>query len=211
MNEKIRIAILISGKGRGSNMSAIINASQSGIINGDVALVIGVNSTAPAMDSAKELGVNTAIISPESFEKEEDYQNAIYDVLVENKIDLICLAGYMRLLGKKVLDNYKYKIMNVHAALIPMFCGKGMYGHHIHEAAIARGVKYSGCTVHFIDENYDTGPIIKQTIVEVLDDDTPGTLAARILPMEHKTYVECVKLFSEGKIFIKDHKVIIGK
>jgi len=206
---KIKIAILISGKGRGSNMSAIIKACKGNIINGDVSLVIGINDSSLAMMIANELGVKTCVISPKSFDNEESYQNSIYEVIKSESIDLICLAGYMRLLGQQVLDNYKFRIMNVHAALIPMFSGKGMYGHHIHEAAIRRGVKYSGCTVHFIDENYDTGPIIKQAIVDVLESDTPENLAARILPMEHKTYVECVKLFSEGKITVKDNKVFI--
>jgi phosphoribosylglycinamide formyltransferase-1 len=113
----------------------------------------------------------------------------------------------MRKLGKCVLYAYKNAVMNTHAALIPMFCGKGMYGHHVHEAVIAYGTKVSGCTVHFVDDDYDTGPIILQTPVMVMENDTPDTLAARILPEEHKTYVKAIQLFSEGRLQVDGRRV----
>ena len=115
----------------------------------------------------------------------------------------------MRVLGQPVIDAFRNRILNIHPALIPMFCGKGMYGSHVHEAAITRGVKVSGCTVHLVDEDYDTGPIVLQTVVPVLDDDTPETLAARILPEEHKTYVDAIRLFAENKIEVIGRKVKI--
>ncbi len=111
------------------------------------------------------------------------------------------------LLGRKVLAGYRNRIMNVHPALIPSFCGKGMYGHHVHEAVIARGVKFTGVTVHFVDEKYDAGPIILQTIVPVEDDDTPETIAARVLKKEHETYTAAIALFAEGRLEVKDRKV----
>ena len=205
----VSIAVLVSGAGRGSNMTALIEGCQQGVINGSVTLVIGVRADSPAMLKAAELGCRTLVIAPKSFDREEDYQNAVYDALAGNGTDLVCLAGYMRLLGEKVLCAWRNRIMNVHPSLLPSFCGKGMYGHHVHEAALKRGVKYSGCTVHIVDETYDTGPIVKQTVVPVEPGDTPDTLAARILPNEHKTYVECVRLFSLGKLKIRDGIVYI--
>ncbi|MBP5274780.1 MAG: phosphoribosylglycinamide formyltransferase [Abditibacteriota bacterium] len=207
--EPVKIAVLVSGAGRGSNMAALIKGCKDGVINGSVSLVIGVREDSSAIARAKEEGCRTVIISPKAFEREEDYQNAVYGALTENSIDLICLAGYMRLLGDKVLEGWKNRIMNVHPSLLPSFCGKGMYGHHVHEAALKRGVKYSGCTVHIVDETYDTGPIVKQTVVPVEPGDTPDSLAARILPNEHKTYVECVRLFSLGRLEVKDGIVYI--
>ena len=190
-------------------MKNIIEACKDNYVKGKVQVVIGIKES-PAILIAKEFGVKTLLINPKDYACDLDYQNAIYDCIKENNIDLICLAGYMKLLGGKVLSEYENRIMNVHPALIPMFYGKGMYGHHIHEAAIKRGVKVSGCTVHFVDKNYDTGPIILQTVVYVEPEDTQDTLAAKILPNEHKTYREAVRLFCEGKLSVRNGKVIIS-
>ena len=204
------IAILVSGAGRGSNMKNIIEACREGYCRGEVKVVIGIKKS-PAIEIAQSFGVDTVLISPKDYDSEEKYQDAVYDCIKKYSTDLICLAGYMKLLGGKTLSEYENRIMNVHPALIPMYYGKGMYGHHIHEAAIKRGVKVSGCTVHFIDKEYDTGPIILQTVVYVEQNDTPESLAARILPEEHKTYRKAVKLFCEGKISVRDRKVIISE
>ena len=203
----IRIAVLVSGQGRGSNLQAIIDACASGKIDGQVALVLGVKEDAPAMQRAKEQGVPTLTVSPKGFPSDDDYDKAVYDALQANNIDLICLAGYMRLLGHRVLAGYKNRIMNVHPALIPSFCGKGMFGHHVHEAVIARGVKFTGATVHFVDEEYDAGPIILQSVVPVQDDDTPDTIAAQVLKKEHETYTSAIALFADGRLEVKDRKV----
>lgn len=205
----IKIAVMVSGQGRGSNMQAIIDACVCGKINGSVDLVIGVNEDAPAMQRAKSAGVKTIALSPKSYEIPQGYDDAIYKVLIDNNIDLICLAGYMRLLGETTVKHFENKIMNVHPALIPMFFGKGMYGHHVHEAAIKRGVKVSGATVHFVDAEYDTGPIILQSVVEVDFNDTPETLAAKILPIEHKTYTDAISLFSQSRLLVDQKKVKI--
>lgn len=137
------------------------------------------------------------------------YGKAILGVLAENKIDLLCLAGYMRILPSNVVRAYRWRIMNIHPALIPMFCGKGMYGEHVHRAALDYGVKVSGCTVHFVDEEYDTGPIILQKVVPVEEGDTPETLAARVLVQEHKAYPEAIQLFAEGRLSIEGRVVHI--
>lgn len=205
----IRIAVMVSGQGRGSNMQAIIDSCKSGKINGEVALVIGVKGDAPAMERAQSQGIETVSISPKSFASNAEYDDAVFKALKGSNIDLVCLAGYMRILGQSIIDEYRNRIMNVHPALVPSFCGKGMYGHHVHEAAIERGVKFSGVTVHMVDEDYDTGPIILQNIVPVEQDDTPDTLAARVLVQEHKTYTDAIALFAEGKIDVVGRKVRI--
>jgi len=205
----IRIAVMVSGQGRGTNMQAIIDACRSGKVNGEVALVIGVKDDAPAMERASSQGIPTTAISPKTYTSAEDYDNAVFNALQSSSIDLICLAGYMRVLGQNVVDAYRDRIMNVHPALIPSFCGKGMYGHHVHEAVIARGVRFTGVTVHFVDEDYDTGPIILQSIVPVEQDDTPDTLAARVLISEHQTYTDAIALFAQGRVRVVDRKVSI--
>jgi phosphoribosylglycinamide formyltransferase-1 len=205
----IRIAVLVSGQGRGSNMQAIIDACASGKIKGRVALVIGVRDDAPAMERARAAGVKTLAISPKSFDSDQAYNDAVLAALRENRIDLVCLAGYMRVLGRNIVDAYRGRIMNVHPALIPAFCGRGMYGHHVHEAVIERGVKFTGVTVHLVDEEYDHGPIVLQTVVPVEDDDTPETLAARVLKHEHTTYTNAIALFAAGRLKIEGRRVRI--
>lgn len=205
----LRIAVMVSGQSRGSNMQAIIDACKSGKINGDVALVVGAKDDAPAMDRARAAGVSAVAISAKSFASDEAYGDAVLAALRENRIDLICLAGYMRVLGQKIIDAYRDRILNVHPALIPSFCGKGMYGHHVHEAVIARGVKYTGVTVHFVDEDYDSGPIVIQTIVGVDSDDTADSIAAKVLVQEHKTYTDAIALFAQGRLRVVGRKVTI--
>jgi len=205
----IRIAVLVSGQGRGSNMQAIIDGCKSGKINGKVSLVLGVKDDAPAMDRAKSAGIPTLAISPKSYATDDDYNEAVFQALKSNNIDLICLAGYMRVLGGKTIEFYRNRILNVHPALLPSFCGKGMYGHHVHEAVIKRGVKFTGATIHFVDEDYDTGPIILQSIVPVEEEDTPDSIAAKVLEQEHQAYTEAIALFAEGRIEVIDRKVKI--
>jgi len=205
----IRIAVLVSGQGRGSNMQAIVDACKSGKIDGEVALVLGVKDDAPAMERARSQGIPTLAISPKAYESTDAYDAAVFDALDASDIDLICLAGYMRVLGQNVVDRWRNRIMNVHPALIPSFCGKGMYGHHVHEAVIARGVKFTGATVHFVDEEYDTGPIILQSIVPVAPDDTPDSIAAKVLVEEHKTYTQAIALFAAGRLRVVGRKVEI--
>lgn len=196
-----RIVILVSGKGRGTNMEAIIRACQSGIIpHSKVVLVVGTRSDAPALQKAEQFGVPTAVVSPCEFPDDEAYGDALLWVLQRVQPDLICLAGYMRLLPARVVRAYPARIMNIHPALLPQFGGKGMYGLRVHEAVLRSGARETGCTVHFVDEQYDTGPIILQRTVPVLEGDTPETLAQRLLPVEHATYVEAVRRFVAGEI-----------
>jgi formyltetrahydrofolate-dependent phosphoribosylglycinamide formyltransferase len=203
-----RLCILVSGKARGTNMAAIIEACQHHEIpDSEVVLVIGTRADAPALQRAQELGVPTCTIDPKAFPSDEAYGDALLKVLREVQPDLICLEGYVRLLPANVVRAYRYRILNIHPALLPLFGGKGMYGLRVHEAVLQSGMKVTGCTVHFVDEQYDTGPIVLQSVMEVRDDDTPETLAARLLPVEHATYVRAIRLFVEGRLKIEGNRV----
>ena len=207
----INVAVLVSGHGRGSNLQVIIDACSSGRIDGRVAVVIGVKDDAPAMERARSQGISTAAISPKACGSDEVYAERVLETLAEHKIDLVCLAGYMRILPSEIIKAYRNRVMNIHPALIPLFCGHGMFGEHVHQAAVDYGVKVSGCTVHFVDEQYDTGPIILQKTVPIEEDDTPETLAARILVQEHKAYPEAIQLFAQGRLKVEGRVVHIQR
>lgn len=206
---RINIAIMVSGHGRGSNMQAIIDACNNGGIDGRVSVVIGTKYDAPAMERARSQNIKTVEIVPKGFASNDEYGKRILDVLSESNVDLLCLAGYMRILPPEVVKKFRNRIMNIHPGLIPLFCGKGMYGEHVHQAAIDYGVKVSGCTVHFVDEEYDTGPIILQKVVPVEEGDTADTLAARVLIQEHIAYPEAVQLFAQGRLKVEGRCVRI--
>lgn len=207
-----RIAILLSGPSRGSNMRAIIEACQARRIpESAVVAVIGARDDAPALQTARELGVSTAVVNPKEFPDADTYGDALLWVLQRAQPDLICLAGYMRLLPKPIVEAFPLQVMNIHPALLPLFGGKGMYGLKVHQAVIESGMKVTGCTVHFVDEGYDTGPIILQRCVSVLDNDTPETLAARLLSVEHETYIEAIRLFVQDKLRVEGRRVkVVG-
>ncbi len=208
-----RIAILLSGRhGRGSNMQAIAAACASGQISGEVAAVIGNSADSPALARASELGLPTQVVLSRGITSrlgEEFYSDSLRLALDNAQADLVCLAGYMRKVPDTVVSEYAGRLMNIHAALLPAFGGQGMYGRHIHEAVLAYGAKVSGCTVHFVDEHYDTGPIILQSAVPVEEDDTPETLAARVLAAEHAAYPHAVALFASGRLLLDGRRVRI--
>jgi formyltetrahydrofolate-dependent phosphoribosylglycinamide formyltransferase len=171
-------------------------------------VVIGTRADAPALELARNRDVVVKVVSPKKYEFDDAaYGEALLRILHQYEIDLICLAGYMRKLPGAVVHTFAHRIMNIHPALLPLFGGQGMYGEHVHAAAIESGMKVSGCTVHFVDEQYDTGPIIVQSAVPILDDDTPATLASRILPEEHRAYVCAVKWFAEGRLQMEGRRV----
>lgn len=210
----IRIAVLLSGRhGRGSNMEAIARACADGRIDGQVVRVVGNFADSPALERARALGLETlALPSPPrgaSEDREAAYAEALEAALLEAAPDLICLAGYMRRVPPPVLRAYPGRILNIHAALLPAFGGRGMYGIRIHEAALEYGVKVSGCTVHFVDENYDTGPVVLQIPVPVEEGDTPETLAARVLKAEHEAFPRAAALFAAGRIQLDGRRVRI--
>lgn len=207
----LRIGVLVSGGG--TNLQAIIDALKAGIItNASIEIVISNNPNAYALERAKNNGINAECISPKDFETREEFNNALINRLDECNLDLIVLAGCMVVLPAKLIEKYRNKIINIHPALIPAFCGKGFYGLHVHEEVLKRGVKLTGATVHFVDEGTDTGPIILQKAVEVKNDDTPEILQRRVMEeAEWKIMPEAINLIANGKVSIKDNKVIISE
>lgn len=176
----IKTAVLVSGGG--TNLQALIDAKQSGIIaDADLELVISSSKDAYALTRAKNAGIKTAIASRKESANQSDFEKKIEDALAQNDIELIVLAGFMSILSADFTKKHENRILNVHPALIPSFCGKGFYGLHVHEAALEYGVKVSGATVHFVNEIPDGGKIIMQKAVDVLDDDTPEILQKRIM------------------------------
>ncbi len=204
----LRIAILLSGRhGRGSNMQAIAQTCADGRIDGQIVAVIGNFADSPALARAREIGLRACHVPSRG--DEDAYADALLGLLRLYEADLICLAGYMRKVPDAVLGAYAGRMMNLHAALLPAFGGQGMYGRHIHQAVLDYGAKVSGCTVHFVDADYDTGPIILQTPVPVEEDDTAETLAARVLAAEHQTYPQAVALFAQGRLTLDGRRVRI--
>ena len=198
----MKIGILISG--RGSNMSAIVEAVQSGQIpDSEVAVVISDKSKAEGLQKAKERGIETLVITRKGRTRTEHDAEIISELKARN-VELICLAGYMRLLSRDFIRAFPNRILNIHPSLLPSF--KGL---EAQKQAIEYGVKYSGCTVHFVDESLDNGAIVAQKIVEVKDDDTIDTLSARILEHEHALYVEAVKRIVEGNYKIEVRRVMM--
>lgn len=190
-----RIAVMVSGGG--TNLQAIIDNVSSGKIKAELALVISSKHGAYALERAKKAGIPTAVIAKKDYDSEEDFFAANLKALEDCGAEGIVLAGYMSILSKELVKKFENKIINIHPALIPSFCGKGYYGERVHKAVIAYGAKLSGATVHFVDEGADTGPIIMQESVPVLPDDTPDELAARVLKVEHTILPRSVALFAK--------------
>lgn len=195
-----RLAILVSG--RGSNFEAIARSIREGRLDAEIAIVISNNPEAKALDTARCLGIN-ALSLPSKGIDTDTYARMVADVLAPLDIDLICLAGFMRRVGQPLLDAYPMRILNIHPSLLPSFPGL-----HVQQQAIDYGVKFSGCTVHFVDAGIDSGPIVTQAAVPVLDDDTADTLAARILVEEHRIYTEAIAIVLSGNYRIDGRRVI---
>jgi len=198
----INIGVLASG--RGTNLQAIIEAIEEGKIEGRISIVISDNPDAYALKRARQHNIETRYINFKEFKNREDYDKEIIKALEEKKIDLVVLAGYMRIISPYFSKMYKNRIINIHPALLPSFPGL-----HAQRQAVEHGVKISGCTVHFVDEGVDSGPVILQKAVEVKDDDTEESLAERILKEEHQIYPRAIQLFSQGRLVIKGRKVFI--
>jgi phosphoribosylglycinamide formyltransferase-1 len=200
--KKGRIAVFLSG--RGSNFRAIQAAIEKGDINADIVLVFSNKQQAPGLLFAREAGLDIATLSPKEYDSREDYDRAVISELERREVDLICLAGYMRILTPLLCQAYLHRIINIHPALLPSFPGL-----HVQQKAIDWGVRFSGATVHFVSPEVDMGPIILQAIVPVLQDDTEEALAARILKEEHKIYPESVRLYFEGRLEVRGRRVFI--
>ena len=203
------IVVLVSGGG--TNLQALIDAEKSGIIKGGrITCVISSKEGVYALERAAQNGIKSRVIPRKEYADIASYTKAVTDALIEEKADLVVYAGFMTILDEQVVKAFPYKMMNVHPALIPSFCGKGFYGLHVHEAALAAGVKLSGATVHFVTEECDGGPIIIQKAVPVENGDTPETLQRRIMEQaEWKILPEAVSLFCQDRIDIVDGKAYV--
>lgn len=200
----LKIAVLVSG--RGSNLQAIIDSIESGRLPAKILCVISDKPGAFGLERAKKHGIEAVSLDFKSFPDKDGYEKDLLAVLTDKNPDLICLAGYMRIVGRGLISAFRNRIINIHPALLPSFPGLDSQ-----RQALDYGVKVSGCTVHFVDEGCDTGPIILQKSVAVTENDTEETLAARILEKEHAAYSEAIKLIAEGRISIEGRKVKISE
>jgi phosphoribosylglycinamide formyltransferase-1 len=201
--KKVKIGVLASG--RGSNLQAIIDNIENGSLSAEIAVVISDQADAVALDRARKHGAPAVHVNAKGYKgMREEYDALLAQELRKHGVDLVVLAGFMRIITKTLVDAFPQRIMNIHPALLPSFPGL-----HVQKAAIEHGVKFSGCTVHFVDEGMDTGPVIIQAVVPVLDRDTEDTLAARILKQEHKIFSRAIQFFAEGKLRVEGRRVLI--
>ena len=196
-----KLGVLCSG--RGSDLQSIIDAIADGKLNAEIAIVLTDKPNVMALERAQKAGIKNLCIDRKRFESKSDFEVALLNELKSAEVNLVVLAGFMRILSPSFVHEYQERIMNIHPSLLPSFPGA-----HAHRDVLAYGVKVSGCTVHFVDEGTDSGPIIMQAAVEVKDDDTEETLAARVLEQEHIIYPKVIQLYVEGKLKIVGRKVV---
>jgi phosphoribosylglycinamide formyltransferase-1 len=201
----IRLAVLLSRAG--TSLQNILNRIADGRLNAEVVAVISNNANAFGLERAKGAKIPAYVVDRKETGSLAEFSERIFTHCRQAQADLVCLAGFLQLI--EVPDDFLGRVMNIHAALIPAFCGKGFYGHHVHEAVLAYGAKVSGCTVHFADNHYDHGPIILQHSVPVLDDDTPDSLSARVFAAECEAYPEAILLFAQKRLKIEGRRVRI--
>ena len=201
----IRLAVLISGGG--TTLQNLLARIAEGELHAEVAIVIASRASCGGVAKAQSAGLSCEVVPRKQFDTIDEFSRRIFGLCRDANVDLVVLAGFLSLF--QVPEDFTLRVMNIHPALIPSFCGTGYYGHHVHRAAIERGVKVSGCTVHFADDEYDHGPIILQKCVPVLDDDDPETLASRVFKAECEAYPEAIRLFAAGRIELNDGRVRI--
>jgi phosphoribosylglycinamide formyltransferase-1 len=202
MSKRIRLGVLASGGG--TNLQAIIDRCQDGSLAAEIAVVITNNPGAGALERAGKAGMPTQCINHRDFARREDFDSAVVMALQEAAVDLVVLAGFMRIITPAFIEAFPERVINIHPALLPAFPGL-----HVQQQAIDYGARFSGCTVHFVDGGVDTGPIIIQAVVPVLPEDTADTLAARILEQEHQIYPRAIQLIAEGRVSVDGRRVII--
>lgn len=200
--DPLRVGVLISG--RGSNMVSLARAAAEPGYPAVVRIVVSNDPAAAGLERAAEMGIETAVVDHREFADRTAFEAGIADVLDEAGVELVCLAGFMRVLSPLLVRHYEGRLLNIHPSLLPAFPGL-----HAHRQALEHGVRYSGCTVHFVVEEVDAGPIVLQAVVPVAPDDTEETLAARVLEQEHRIYPEAVKLFAEGRLRVEGRRVRI--
>jgi len=200
---KVKLGVLVSG--RGSNLQAIIDNIEKGSLSAEIAVVISDQADAFSLERARKHNIPAVHISAKGYKgKRDEYDGLLVEELRKRGVELVILAGFMRIITPTLIKAFPYRIMNIHPALLPSFPGL-----HVQKAAIEHGVRFSGCTVHFGDEGMDTGPIIIQAVVPVLDNDTEDTLSSRILAQEHKIFSRAIQLYAEGRLTIKGRRVVV--
>ncbi len=204
MSKKIRLGVLISGMG--TNLQSIIDASKNGMIDAEISIVISDKRNAYGLVRAKENDVPTLFLSPKDYKNRDKFDEKVVEELNAYKVDLVLLAGFMRIVTSALIEPFRNRIMNIHPALLPSFPGLDAQ-----KQALDYGVKFSGCTVHFVEEGMDEGPIIIQAVVPVMDNDTVDSLSERILKYEHKIYPIAVQLFAEGRLMVEGRRVKVNK
>ena len=200
-SEKFKLAVLVSG--RGSNLQAIIDSIEKNNLAAEISLVLSNVKDAYALERGKKHGLEVVFLDPKVFPDKADYEQQMIDLLQSKSVDLVCLAGFMRILGEKFIEAFSGKIINIHPSLLPAFPGL-----NVQKKALEHGAKFSGCTVHFVNEEVDGGPIIKQAVVPIHDGDSIDSLSERILEQEHIIYPEAIRLIIEDKIKVSGRRVL---
>lgn len=203
----MRLAVFASGGG--SNFQSIVEATNSGLLSAEVVLCVSNRSDAGVLTRAEAEGIESLILDPSDFDDKELYETVLLEQLASRDVDFIALAGYMKMIPAGVVRAFSGRMLNIHPALLPAYGGPGMYGKRVHGAVLAAGESISGATVHLVDEEYDTGPIVLQESVPVLPTDTPETLAARVLLVEHELFPKALALFAEQQITVDGRTVTI--
>lgn len=205
-NRPLRVAVLISGGG--TTLRNLIERIDAGSLNVEILLVVSSTPKAGGLKFAEQAGIPVAVIVRKDFDSQDQFSRAIFDRCRQAGVDLVVMGGFLKRVT--VPDDFANRVVNIHPALIPSFCGEGMYGHFVHEAVLEYGAKVSGCTVHFADNQYDHGPVIVQKAVPVMEDDTPETLAARVFAAECEAYPEVLNLIAAGRVNVEGRRVRIA-
>ena len=200
----IRLGVLISGGG--TTLANFVDQIATGELLAEIPLVIASRADCGGIARARKAGLRCEVVERKALAGVSEFSQAVFALCREARVDLVTLAGFLSLI--EIPADFEYRVMNIHPALIPAFCGAGFYGHKVHEAVLARGAKLSGCTIHFADNHYDHGPIIVQSAVDVLDDDTADSLAARVFAAECRAYPEAIRLYAQGRLAISGNRVI---
>jgi phosphoribosylglycinamide formyltransferase-1 len=203
MHDPIRLAVLISGSG--TTLQNFLDRIAGGMLRAEIAVVVSSKAEAFGLTRARQAAIPAFVVERSSCSTREEFSSRSFAHCRDAGVDLVCLAGFLQLLH--IPDDFRHRVLNIHPALIPAFCGKGYHGLAVHRAALERGVKVSGCTVHFADNEYDHGPIVSQRVVPVLDDDTPESLAARVFAAECEAYPQAIQWFAQGRLRVEGRRV----
>jgi formyltetrahydrofolate-dependent phosphoribosylglycinamide formyltransferase len=201
------VAVLISGGG--TTLRNFLEKMRAGQLRIDVRLVVSSNPAARGLEYAAEAGIPAVVVERKAYESRDAFSEAIFDHCRRAEVDLVALGGFLKQIT--IPEDFVGRVVNIHPALIPSFCGKGYYGHHVHEAVLEYGAKVSGCTIHFVDNEYDHGPVIHQVAVPVMDDDTPDSLAARVFEAECEAYPHVLQLIADGRVRLEGRRVRVDK